>query len=272
MKPPKKTLYELLQLPGSASTDDIHLAHALQLARLQAMRTPHNAADVDFQIQTLNVAHTTLSSPSSRLTYDTRLAQEQRAALQASSSAVQLPGHGLANQASSPAWTQDLPPEAAAILQRANRASAGLPAERAEGPAWLGLMSTAKASAGRVLAALGALVVLSTAANWYLRRPLAEAADGRMPVVRVDPAEERIQLQEYYQQHGVRPANLADMQLMEQERRAREQAERDAARQQEKAEFERRRFEEETRRRAEEVSANLRRAEEEAVNRALAKP
>ncbi len=272
MKPPKKTLYELLRLPGTASVDEIHRAHALQLARLQAMRTPHNAAEVDFQIQTLNVALTTLSSPSSRLTYDTRLAQEQRAALQARSPASPLSGSAAANAASPAAWAQDLPPEAAAILERANRARAGLPPEPPEGPALRGLLSFAGASAGRVLAALGALVVLSTAANWYLRRPLMEAADGRMPVARVDPMEEKIQLQEYYQQYGVRPANLADMQLLERERRAREQAEREAAHAQQKAELERLRFEEETRRRAEEVSANLRRAEEDAVNRARAKP
>lgn len=265
MKPSKKTLYELLQLTDSATTEDIHLAHTRLLARLQALRTPHNGAEIDFRIQTIKVAHSTLSSPSSRLAYDAGLAEERRTRPPAPSAPSAPHGGG----AGEPAWSHSLPPEAAAILQRANRARAGLPPEPRDEPAWMGLLSRARSSAGRVLAALGALVMLSTAANWYLHRPLLQEHEA---INRINTLSEKAELQEYYQQYGVRPANLADMQLLEKERRSREQAERETARQQEKAELARQRFEEETRRRAEEVSANLRRAEEEAVNRALSRP
>jgi curved DNA-binding protein CbpA len=73
-------------------------------------------------------------------------------------------------------------------------------------------------------------------------------------------AEEKVILQEYYQENGIRPGSKIEADLLEVE--ARKKAE--ERRRSEEQERKYKQFEEEGRRRADEVSANLRQAEEEA--------
>ncbi|NTV68852.1 MAG: J domain-containing protein [Azonexaceae bacterium] len=81
------------------------------------------------------------------------------------------------------------------------------------------------------------------------------------------PAAEKIYLQEFYQTYGIRALSRAEADLLLADMKRKEQAERQESQQQrlvEQQEREQRRFEEESRRLGAEVSANLRRAEQEA--------
>ena len=265
MSAPKKTLYEWLQLTSSASAEAIQTAHARLLAETQAQRHAHNAADTDLQIQTLNVAFTTLSSPSSRLAYDDKLAQENRDRLAAAAHAH--PAHRAPSVREAP-QAEGHPFEAATLSRRANR-NLGGPADDAPGPVWLGLLSAAKSSVTKSLAVIGLLALFGTVLQMvYFRSQMANAPISEART----SAEEKAVLQEYFQTHGVRPASRADMDVLELERRRKDQAERELANKTRLKDLEQKRFEEESRRLADEASANLRRSEEEALNRALAKP
>lgn len=258
MKPDKKNLYELLQLAETASTEAVREAHDRRLAELQAQRNPHNGADIDFQIQTIKVALTTLSSPSSRLAYDDRLAQER-----SSARAVTARLH---SHQPPPTWDRELPPEAQAILLRAQGKGDKPTDGETAAPAWFGIFSTAKSAVTRALLFIGLLAVLGTLLQvMFFRSQIANTS----PSDARTTAAEKAVLQEYFQTYGVRPASRADMDILEQERRQKEQARYQAERQQEQAARAQKQFEEETRRRADQVSASLRRAEEEALNKAL---
>jgi curved DNA-binding protein CbpA len=81
------------------------------------------------------------------------------------------------------------------------------------------------------------------------------------------PAAEKVYLQDFYQTYGIRAASRAEADLLLADMKRKEQAERQESQQQrlvEQQEREQRRFEEESRRLGAEVSANLRRAEQEA--------
>jgi curved DNA-binding protein CbpA len=81
------------------------------------------------------------------------------------------------------------------------------------------------------------------------------------------PAADKVYLQDFYQTYGIRAASKAEADLLLADMKRKEQAEREGTqkqRLQEQQEREQRRFEEESRRLGAEVSANLRRAEQEA--------
>ena len=81
------------------------------------------------------------------------------------------------------------------------------------------------------------------------------------------PAAEKVYLQDFYQTYGIRAASRAEADLLLADMKRKEQAEREETQSQrlvEQQEREQRRFEEESRRLGAEVSANLRRAEQEA--------
>lgn len=107
----------------------------------------------------------------------------------------------------------------------------------------------------------GMVVQISAVFMAYQR---ASALSGGDPA---SPAAEKIYLQEFYQTYGIRAASRAEADLLLADMKRKEQAEREESQQQrlvEQQEREQRRFEEESRRLGAEVSANLRRAEQEA--------
>ena len=110
--------------------------------------------------------------------------------------------------------------------------------------------------------AVGLLVLIGIVA-FSLTRCMSGGPSARSAKLE-SKANEQTALQEYFQTHGVRPANMAELELLEAERRRRENEGRSAAQNQEKAERDARRFEEDARRRAQEISENLRRSEDQA--------
>jgi hypothetical protein len=75
-------------------------------------------------------------------------------------------------------------------------------------------------------------------------------------------ATERAELQEYFQTHGVRPANRAEMELLEAERRRRDNERRNEKQNVTQEVRDEKKFEEESRRSAEAAAARLRADEE----------
>jgi curved DNA-binding protein CbpA len=258
VKPAKKSLYELLKVPQNASTEDIQAAHARQLAALMAEQ---GTADIDFRMQVLKLALTTLTSPSSRLAYDAKLALDkaEQDTLVTNAEATR-PGPGMPD-----GWESRLPPEAEALVRKARRAAD--PDEERQSPGvWL--LANLKSSVTKSLVFIGLLAVMGMVLQMvFMRSALRNSPDELQRT-----AEDRAVIQEYYQTHGVRPASREEAELLSSENRRKETEAREAEQQQRKVEQERLDFERETRRRADEVSAALRRSEEEALQRALQKP
>jgi D-hexose-6-phosphate mutarotase len=120
--------------------------------------------------------------------------------------------------------------------------------------------------AKRVVRALGLLVVVGMTAFGIARCGTGTSTQNRVELER--KAAEQTALQEYYQTYGVRPANMAELELMQaaRQRTANEQRQTEQNRRaQEQAE---RHFEEESHRRGREVSEELRRADEAARRQA----
>lgn len=261
VKPVKKSLYELLQVAQDASVEDIQRAHGRLVDKLFAERANHSAADLDVRMQTLKLALNTLSSPSSRLAYDTKLAHDS--AVQSTLAAGAESTRG--DLGTKSAWANELSPEAEAIFRKARRA--GDPDEERQSPlVWL--LSNLKSSVTKSLVFIGLLAVM----GMVLQVMFMRAAVTNPPSAFQRSAEDKVVIQEYYQTHGVRPASREEADLLAREEQRKEADAREAERKAQKAEMEQRRFEQETKRRADEVSNALRRSEEEALRKALQTP
>lgn len=261
MKPPKKSLYELLHVAQDASIEDIQRAHGRLVDQLIAERANHSAADFDFKMQTLKVALTTLSSPSSRLAYDAKLAHDR--AVQSGQAAGADSTRG--DLGTHSAWANELSPEAEALVRRARRATE--PEDERQSP-WVWLLSNLKSSVTKSLVFIGLLAVMGMVLQMVSMRAAVTNPSGEFQ----RSAEDKAVLQEYYQTHGVRPASREEADLLTQENQRKAAEAHEAERKQQVAEREQRRFEEETKRRADEVSAALRRSEEEVLRKALNNP
>lgn len=111
----------------------------------------------------------------------------------------------------------------------------------------------------KVLVVLGtlfaiAIVVQVIALRSANRQSMVDAAVA-------EKAREKVELQEYYQQYGVRPANKAELELLKAENHRKEEAARKLAAERERIEEDSRRFEENARRRGDQVSSALQMAE-----------
>lgn len=261
MKPAKKSLYEWLQVSRHASTEDIQQAHGRLVDKLIAERSKLSAADLDLHMQTLKLALNTLSSPSSRFAYDAKLAHDEARQKSLAASADAQP-----EQLGTPSgFMNHLPPEKAATARHAHRTEASNE-ERLSPFVWL--LSNLKSSLTKSLVFIGLLAVM----GMVLQMMFMRAAVTNPPSALQRSAEDKAVLQEYYQTHGVRPASREEADLLSRENQRKEAEAREAQRKQQMAEMEQLRFEQETKRRADEVSAALRRSEEEAVRKALNKP
>lgn len=88
----KKTLYQVLDLPANAASQDIQAAYEQQSHRLQSQAGKVTPEELTYRQQLLDVARDTLSDPVMRRDYDDRLmARPSGGALRPQS---QAPGHG----------------------------------------------------------------------------------------------------------------------------------------------------------------------------------
>ena len=257
----KPTLYELLDVPTAASGAQLQAAFRFRMNALEADRAALSRDDFNDKSQLLRVAYSTLADPVSRAGYDASL---EAAAARASSlaggalSASVLSDGGAG--ASVEARADALSMRADALALRADalllRAGAGAASHSA------GLFGAADIFGGlkRVVRAIGLLAVLGVG-SFALTRCASEGSAQRRAVIE-QQASEQAALQEYFQTHGVRPANMADLEMLEASRRRQEKERRDveqARRQQEQSE---RNFLEQSHQIGREVSERLQRAED----------
>ena len=269
MTPKKKTLYEILAVAENASDAEIQVGYEIALAKLQLQKDRISSDDFDFKLKVIQMAFTTLSTPSSRDVYDAKLAVSPpppaTPAATAAPALALVPLEVEADALSLRAEAMAL--RAEAMTMRADvlalRSGAAVPLDNRSFSADRQRHAPSPTSPSRkILMAVGtvlAIVMVTQATRMVMGNRQANVA-----AATAAQANEKVVLQEYYQTHGVRPANIAEMELLEAAKRRQEAAQRTAERDKNKVEQDARRFEEESRRRAAQVSESLRLAELEA--------
>ena len=255
---PKQTLYEVLAVSPTASAQEIQDAYQHRWNALQLEKATLSSEDFSFRQQLLALARSTLSNPDERSYYDAKLANTvvpDNADWKANALTVTRNNDSLSRQAD----TLALHADALALRAQAMAIRAGLPGGAL--PASSGEKSPIKRTVVIIGTVVATLMLLQMIAMYFSARSQQEAK----------MAEEKIIIQEYYQTHGVRPASAAEVRLLEAENRRKESEKRAAERAVQKEEYEKRQAEAETRRSqedvkrlADQVSADLARAEEAA--------
>ncbi|MES2187124.1 MAG: DnaJ domain-containing protein [Pseudomonadota bacterium] len=265
----KKTLYQILGVAPDASDIELQAAHETVSAKLHLHQERLGPDDFKLKLKVLTLAYKTLSTPSERGAYDARLAAT-------APPPVPVPAMALAPQEAG-ADALSLKAEAMALRAEAMHMRAEALSMRSGPPSTyrdrsLYAVQDASAFSGvapamrKILMGLGTLFAIAIvsqvlATMFYHRRAHVEA-------VAAEKASEQVLLQEYYQTHGVRPANKAELDLLEAENRRKENETRTAEREKTRLDQNARRFEEESRRRGEQASAALRYTELQAQERA----
>jgi curved DNA-binding protein CbpA len=279
--PRKKTLYEFLKIPATASDADIQAAYERTSAQLQAHKDRISPDDFDFKLKVLNVAYRTLSTPSERAAYDARIAPpvpEPTLPTAASLALAPQPvdADALALRAEAMALRADAMTMRADAMALRTGAATPYPVFRESSSFSAQLAaSTARQSSSlqrKLAMVLGTLVAVLAIAQVFTmvvnsrRAEMAEAAAAAAAAKA--QADDKVLLQEYYQTHGVRPANRAELELLQAEDRRKENEKRLVERDKTQAEQSAKRFEDESRRRGDQVSAELRIAELQAKEQA----
>ena len=277
----KTSLYEILGVPETADATAIDHAWTTKLAALeQAATTGMDAAELGSRKQIIRLAASTLLDSSSRLVYDSELARNAKPVHAGTHSgsqfstqrSAQSAGGGfndlaLIPQTASTAARESMNLRADALALRADamslRADAMILQSGTDLPhsihsdhsgGWLRSVSSGPMLRIAVFLVVMCLVALGWARCSTEVPPKRNAA--------ANTSTEKAALQEYFQTYGVRPANVAEMELLEAERRRRSNDSRNEQQntdQKVKAEV---KFEEDARRRAQEVSDRLQMDEE----------
>jgi hypothetical protein len=262
----KRSLYDILGVAQDAPVEDIQNAYQARLNQLEQARDRWSAEQFNDRLQMLRVALSTLTDAAARLSYDAKLAASRpSSAPPPLSAAPSAPPLSLAplpvDAASVQAEALSLRADALALRADAMLLRAGLESQlaRQEEP---DVMRYAKL----FTRAVGLLVIVGVSAFALTRCMTTRTQVDRLQME--SKAGEKAALQDYQMTHGVRPANVAEMELLEAERRKAENQERTTQWEKEKAEEAQRRFLEESRRRGAQVAEDLRRAEEQARLRA----
>ncbi len=259
----KKTLYEILEVAPTASYAEIAEAHQRIRAVLDSQQAALGREDFDLKMRLVQVAYSTLSSPSSRDGYDAQLSLQAEppkstAILtvipQAQSDAAALRADALLLRAEALSLRAD------AMGLKAELASGGLvQTEPAPDPIVPPLL---RSSARTALLTLGTIAALAMIIKLLLMYTLGQSDNGLSAASLKN--DRKVREQEYFQTHGVRPTNLEEAELQDaanrkadEEKRKIEQAKREAEQAQE-------RFVEDSRRKGEQVTAELQYAEERA--------
>lgn len=263
----KKTLYEILEVPADATHTEIRASHERLLQSLESRQSALSREDYTTQLRLLKVAYSTLSTPTSRGSYDAQLTARNDAAKPSSALLVTPPA---ASGSASVMRADALMMRAEAIALRAD--ALGLKADLLSGLPQVDGGTTRNPVVSRLLSylktalfTLGTLAAIGMVFKVVLLLMVSRQPDA--PVGGQSQTDDKVFLQEYYQTYGVRPASRTEAQLMDAERRKNEDARR--AQQQlddkaEKAARAERAFEEAARRRGEQVSRELQYAEESA--------
>ena len=263
----KKTLYEILEVPADATHTEIRASHERLLQSLESRQSALSREDYTTQLRLLKVAYSTLSTPTSRDSYDAHLTIRNAPARPSSALLVTTPA---ANGSTGVMRADALMMRAEAIALRAD--ALGLKADLLSGTSQGSgdttgspIVSRLLSSLKSVLLTLGTVAALVMVFKVVMLMTLSRQPDGAGGAR--GQTDDKVYLQEYYQTHGVRPASRVEAELMDAERRKNEDARRAQKMIDDKersAAQDERKFEEAARRRAEQVSTELQYAEEKA--------
>ena len=253
---PKQTLYEVLAVSPTATAQEIQDAYQQRWNALLLGKDALSPDDFNFRQQLLTLARSTLASPDERRYYDAKLADAvalDNADGKANAVMVTTSSDSLSRRAD----TLALHADALALRAEAMAIRAGLPGS--ELPTSSGAKSPVKRTVAIIGTVVATLMVLQMISMFFGARRQQESMK----------AEEKAIIQEYYQTYGVRPASVAEVRLLEAENRRKESEERAAERAAQKEDYEKRQAEaeyqrsrEDVKRLADQVSADLARAEE----------
>ena len=262
-------MYEILEVSPNASYSEIKAAYQRLNEKLHSERSEQNGDDIDFRLKVVNFAFHTLSVPLSRDAYDAQLAP-----LKPSENIV-APGNVIA-----------LKPNIDAIYLRSDAASLRADAASLRADALLlradalmlktsnstveqnedSIFAKIKSSFSSLTSPLKKILLIfgTLMAMWMVLQVvflLFASRQSNLAAAETSKAEEKIYIQEYYQQTGIRVGSKAEADLIEAEKRRKENDQRSAERELKKQEEDSRRFAEESRRIGERVSENLRQDE-----------
>jgi hypothetical protein len=257
----KPTLYELLGIPTFAGSAQLQAAFRQQMNGLESDRASLSGDEFSDRSQLLRVAYTTLADPVSRNVYDRSIEAAARESSVGSGALATSVSARSANGASVEARADALSLRADALSLRADallmRAHGGVPANPNHG---LTALVDAFGSLKRVVRAIGMLAALGVLAFIITRCAAGGSAQRRADFEQ--KATEQTALQEYFQTHGVRPANMADLELLEASRRRRDKEQGDAERANRQRQQSESQFEQRSRELGREVSERLNQADE----------
>lgn len=248
----KKSFYQVLEIPAGASADAIRTAFEKQLGKLKAQESVLDFDEFEYRRKLLELAHATLADPASRREYDNSLMSRPlitQPVLEAEKTLARR-AEALALRADAMALRAD------AISLTSN---AALPAH--EEPATLG---SRVAGALKVSMRNVAILMVTLAATAFLFQSFFMVSTVRKAgevSSAAAKAEEQIVIEEYFRQHGVRPASAAEARMLERESQRREREEREAERAIQRQEQETKRKEADDRQYAAQISADLHSAE-----------
>ncbi len=255
----KKTLYEVLNVLSDASFERIQAEHQSIIQKLESGGSGLSLEDAAAQLKLANMAFQVLRDNMSRAAYDAKLKQESSLAL--------VPKTVDTEALTMKMEAAVLKADAAAMMAQAAMINANaLSVHYAGAPQGLGAQASSSIFKNFRFAftVLGVIVAISMAVMVFSGRR------GSSPAVDVQ-AQEKIMLQEYFQSHGVRPKDRAEMALLdaqrrqdESERRSQEVAARNAERQADKSERDAQRFKDEAEKLGKTAQDNLQRGEEQA--------
>lgn len=254
MSTKKKTLYEILGVAPTASLDEIKAAHKRLSDRLLMGRNNLSQEDLDFKRQMLDVALFTLSTPLSRDDYDAKIA-------------APLPPAPLIKL---PAKVGEHSLKIAAAVEKNSQLSTALLANQTTSfDVAATTVKTSMKSLKYIFRFIAGFIVLLVVIKWGFssmahRNQALNTVEMAVAQEKMSSTEEKLYLQEYYQKYGVRPASKAEADLLDVERRRKENAEKAAELEKKKTADAEKKFVEESREIAAEVSANLQREEEKA--------
>jgi len=247
----KKTMYEILGVPPTASLADIKAAHKRLSLAIISGSLGLSREECNYRLNLLDVALNTLSVPAMRDSYDAQLAAAAVPGKLAVPVKTNIASLGNESKALS---------VFAAIENNYKIAAAGLdnhPIPLKEIASTVGASTRALKSILRTLIGLAILGFVLKTGQWALSHRQAGH-----PPIEVVKAEEKLIIQEYYKKHGVRPASRAEAEFLEKEHRRQENEQREAAFAEKRKEEEYRRFVEESREIGDRVTAERIYAEE----------
>lgn len=249
----KQTMYEILEVSPNASLPEIKAAHKLLSRALVSEKLGLRREEIDLKLQVIDLAFNTLSDQAARDAYDAQLATLN------TPENIALPLN--ANAVSRRADSRSL--KIAAAIEDTHKMAASIEGSQL---APLAIMSTTVTNSVSSLKKILTMIIslLAMGAVFKVALMILGNRQPAHPTGAVSKAEEKVILQEYYQEHGVRPGSRVEADLLEVENRRKVNEQRAAALEKQKQDEEYSRFVEESRRIGNQVSADLQRAEERA--------